>query len=69
MAILIICLIFSAVSSFVLSSNATIFDSALMNIFCHCHGLKVHQILLVQSQIFDLKHQIFRLLSLCRCFP
>ena len=69
MAILIIRLIFSAASTLALSSNANIFDSALMNLFCRCHCLKFRQILLVQSQIFDLKNQIFRLLSPCRCFP
>lgn len=69
MAILIIRLIFSTASTLVLSSNANTFDSALKNFFCRCQCLKFRQILLVQSQILDLKNQIFRLLSPCRCFP
>lgn len=51
-------------------SNAIIFDSALMSLFfCRCQRLKVCQVLLVQSQICDLKDKKFRLFSPCRSFP
>ena len=55
-----ICFIFSAVLAFIFSNKANILDSALTNYFCHCHRLKVRQILLVQSQIFGLKNQMHR---------
>ena len=58
MAILIIRLIFSAVSTFVLSNNANIIDSALTNLFCCCRHLQVRQILFVQSDIATKKSSI-----------
>ena len=56
MAILMIRLIFSAVSTLVLSNNANIFDSALMNIFLSLSPLKsLSNSSCTESDISDLK--------------
>ena len=69
MTILMIRLIFLAVSTFVFSNKANILDSALRKcLFCHCRRLKVRKILLVQSQIVDLKIQMRHPSSHRYCF-
>ena len=68
MGILMIGFIFSTVSTFVLSSNTNIFDSALIIFFCRCQCLKNCQILLVQIPISDLKNQMLRPWRQCHCF-
>ena len=57
MAILMIHLIFSAVSTLVLSNNANIFDSALTNIFLSLSPLKsLSNSSCTESDLCDLKN-------------